>query len=434
MRQCVVLAGGLGTRMNSGGYLSPKILLKVDEKYLVEHLLIELEKEHFTDVLFCLGHEAELVISEIKKIPTTLNVDYFVESRRLGTLGALKQAEGRLADYFTIVMGDCFLAQTNLGEIHSLAERLEIDAILLCKFTDHPEDSDLVKTDDWLKVLEIAKPPHNQEFSALGMGLAGVTVLRKSAIDFQVEDTAQDLTRDLLSKLVDNGDRVQAIFHQGIIRDLGTPIRLKSFTSYSKSISRDDLDCSEVILLDRDGTLNRLNGHISKFIDLEILESGQNLVNAINRENLDAFVITNQPIIARGGATLSHVTEITLQLILKMGLLRKSEDIFVCPHYPESGFEDEIFELKIKCDCRKPKPGLILQAAHLNKFRCTKAIFFGDSITDMQAAISVGSRAVHLHGEEESSPCTIDSLFRELVICVSNSDSKRVFDLIRSNS
>jgi histidinol-phosphate phosphatase family protein len=414
--------------------MSPKILLKVDGKYLAEYMLVELEKEHFTDVLFCLGHEAELVISEIKKISTTLNVEYFVENDRLGTLGALKQAESKLGDFFTIVMGDCFLAHTNLGEIHSLAVKVDAEAILLCKFTDHPDDSDLVKTDDWQRVLEIATPPHSPELATLSKGLAGVTVLKKSVINFQIKNKAEDLTRDLLHELVASGGRVQAIFHQGIIRDLGTPSRMQSFDLDSQPITGNDLVQDNVVLLDRDGTLNKLNGHITDYSKIEVLVSGQNLVDAINERNLNAFVITNQPVIARGGATMLQISEITFQLLAEMGLLSKIEDIFICPHYPESGFEDEVPELKIKCNCRKPNPGLILQAAKLNRFRCTRAIFFGDSITDMQAAISVGSRAVHLHKDKDASRCVVDSVFSELLICVSNCNSSQAFNFFGNNS
>ena len=76
------------------------------------------------------------------------------------------------------------------------------------------------------------------------------------------------------------------------------------------------------------------------------------------------IVVTNQPVIARGEVTWDELRLIHDKMEMLLGQQGAYvDDIFVCPHHPDKGFPGEIPELKIDCDCRKPKPGLLLRAA-----------------------------------------------------------------------
>lgn len=395
MRQCVVLAGGLGTRMTQEGHYLPKVLTMVHGKQLLEHIFDELEREDFTEVLLCLGHESSLVIDALSTIKTKIKVKYFVEEERLGTLGALIQARGLLSDTFTLIMGDCFIINSNLGSIHFQFERMELEALLLCKYTNHPADSDLVEISETGDIITISSPPHSDR--KLEIGLAGVYFMNKSLIPLERVSYSQDLTRHLFVDQLANGKRIKAVFHQGIIRDIGTPSRLDAFVKFYESASFKYLVEERFLLLDRDGTLNESSGHISKHSAIFPSESGQKIAMTIKQRSLNFVVLTNQPVIARGEATESKVRSITSKLLKDLELDLEQNRIYICPHYPESGFVGEIVELKVVCQCRKPNPGLLIQAANEIAFRLTHAIMIGDSVTDIQAAIKVGAFAIHLH-------------------------------------
>ena len=395
MRQCVVLAGGLGTRMTQEGHYLPKVLTMVHGKQLLEHIFDELEREDFTEVLLCLGHESSLVIDALSTIKTKIKVKYFVEEERLGTLGALIQARGLLSDTFTLIMGDCFIINSNLGSLHFQFERMELEALLLCKYTNHPADSDLVEISETSDIITISSPPHSDK--KLEIGLAGVYLMNKSLIPIKRVSNSQDLTRHLFVDQLANGKRIKAVFHQGIIRDIGTPSRLDAFVKFYESTSFKYLVEERFLLLDRDGTLNESNGHISKHSAIFPSESGQKIAMTIKQSSLNFVVLTNQPVIARGEATESKVRSITSKLLKDLELDLEQNRIYICPHYPEPGFVGEIVELKVVCQCRKPNPGLLIQAANEIAFRLTHAIMIGDSVTDIQAAIKVGAFAIHLH-------------------------------------
>lgn len=427
MRQCVVLAGGLGSRMTTEGYLRPKILLEVNGKTLLEYLLDELEREEFTEVVFCLGYQAHQVLAEINGLKRKIKINTFVEQEQRGTLGALTQAKSLLADFFTVVMGDCFLYRTNLGGIHQLVQDRAIDACILSKFTDHPHDSDLLKIDNWSNVREIFIPPHSNVSESPHVGLSGVLVLRKENLNLFGPTASGDLTTRFLSALLANQKNVIAIFHQGIIRDLGTKDRLENFKPNTYLDKTPNLLNSSTVFLDRDGTLNKQSGHISSFSQIEILPSAQVLMTELRLRNIRSIVISNQPVIARGQATLQQVFDLTKELIRNLGFNEAEVPIYICPHYPESGFANEVLELKVRCTCRKPNPGLLLLAAETYDLRLTKATFFGDSATDMQAAIRVGAKGIHLHSGDEQAVCEFENFGLGLVRCCSEEFSANSF-------
>lgn len=404
--------------MTRDGYLQPKILLEIDGKTLLEHLLDELEREEFTEVVFCLGFQAHEVLAEIDELRRKITIKTFVEEDQRGTLGALIQAKDLLSDCFTLVMGDCFIYRTNLGGVHQLVQNKAIDACILSKFTDHPDDSDLLKIDAWGNVTEISTPPHSSFSESPHVGLSGVLVLRKESLSQFDLATSGDLTGGLLSRLLVNQKKVVAIFHQGLIRDLGTKHRLESFNPSFHLNRKPDLLNTRSVFLDRDGTLNRHSGHITNYSQIEILPSAQRLMTELRLRKIQAIVISNQPVVARGEATLEQVLDLTKELIRNLGFSEEELPIYICPHYPESGFADEVLELKVRCTCRKPNPGLLLLAAEENNLRLTKVTFFGDTASDMQAALLVGAEGIHLHQSVEQASCEFENFSLGLIRCI----------------
>ena len=75
------------------------------------------------------------------------------------------------------------------------------------------------------------------------------------------------------------------------------------------------------------------------------------------------------------------------------------DGIYICPHHPHKGYEGEIPELKIDCDCRKPKPGMLLRAAKDFNIDLQKSYMVGDSESDILAGKAAGCKTV-LIGED----------------------------------
>ncbi len=102
-------------------------------------------------------------------------------------------------------------------------------------------------------------------------------------------------------------------------------------------------------------------------------------------------MVTNQPVIARGEVDFQELQEIHNKMETLLGEKGAYIDnIFFCPHHPDKGFDGERPEYKIICDCRKPEPGMLLNAAKKYNIDLSKSWMVGDSESDMKAGINAG--------------------------------------------
>lgn len=85
-------------------------------------------------------------------------------------------------------------------------------------------------------------------------------------------------------------------------------------------------------------------------------------------------------------------------------------DIFVCPHHPDQGFKGEVESLKIDCNCRKPKPGLLLAAAEKYNIDLTQSWMIGDSRCDIEAGIQAGCYTAYIGNGNVGQKMTVNSL------------------------
>jgi D-glycero-D-manno-heptose 1,7-bisphosphate phosphatase len=102
-------------------------------------------------------------------------------------------------------------------------------------------------------------------------------------------------------------------------------------------------------------------------------------------------------VIARGDVSVDELDEIHNKMETLLGQEGAYvDDIFYCPHHPDKGFEGERLEYKIECNCRKPKPGMILQAAQKYNIDLQESWMIGDSSSDMEAGKNAGCKAAYI--------------------------------------
>jgi D-glycero-D-manno-heptose 1,7-bisphosphate phosphatase len=83
------------------------------------------------------------------------------------------------------------------------------------------------------------------------------------------------------------------------------------------------------------------------------------------------------------------------------------DQIYYCPHHPDSGYEGEVAELKINCECRKPNTGLLMQAQSDHKIDLTKVFYVGDTEIDALTAENFGAQYFQVRYLEESPNATV---------------------------
>lgn len=180
---------------------------------------------------------------------------------------------------------------------------------------------------------------------------------------------------------------------------------------------------TKALFLDRDGIINIDHGYVHKIEDFEFVEGIFELCQLAVAKGYDIFVITNQAGIARGLYTVADFNTLTSWMseqFKKQGIT--IQEVFYCPHHPTKG----INEFKMSCQCRKPAPGMILQAQEKYTIDLEQSIFIGDKPSDMQAAeaagisnrILVASR--YLIEESENGAQQLDQTNQSKVIKVNN--------------
>ena len=143
----------------------------------------------------------------------------------------------------------------------------------------------------------------------------------------------------------------------------------------------------ECIFLDRDGVINQERAdYVKSWEEFELLPGSIEAVAQLSQLNIPIILITNQSAIGRGAASREAVDAIhnrLLKLIQERG--GRLDEVFLCPHHPGES-----------CECRKPKPGMLLQAAQKYQINLNRAVFVGDAITDYQAALAAGCSSILL--------------------------------------
>ena len=145
------------------------------------------------------------------------------------------------------------------------------------------------------------------------------------------------------------------------------------------------------VFLDRDGTINEQMGyinHISRFVMLPRAAAG---IRLLNEQGIAVVVVSNQSGLARGYFPESLIAEVHARMNEALAEAGAHVDgIYVCPHHPEA--KEKRFRLN--CDCRKPKPGLFLQAATDLGLDLDRSYVVGDRWSDLKAAAAVQAKGV----------------------------------------
>lgn len=148
-----------------------------------------------------------------------------------------------------------------------------------------------------------------------------------------------------------------------------------------------------VIFIDREGVINVDHGYVGKVDDFHFINGVISVCKTLKAKGYLLVVITNQSGISRGYYTEAQFNLLTQWMdwsFANEGV--EHEGIYYCPHH----FQEGIRQYKIDCNCRKPKPGLIVNAAADLNLDLSRSILVGDTVTDIRAGISAGIKQNYL--------------------------------------
>ena len=407
----IIMAGGKGTRIASIASDIPKPMIQICGKPILEHQIECLKRNGLTDITLVIGHLGHFIrdyFGDGSKFG--VRIDYYEETEPLGTAGALYKIDGLIdsGEDFLLLCGDTIF-DVDFTRLISFHREHDADATLVAHPNGHPYDSSLLVTEILPPAKEGDMPTDthrvvrwmNKEDERLwykncvnaGIEMLSPRLLVKAKSHLTKEKI--DLDRDILKPAVADG-KIFAYTTPEYIKDMGTPDRYYATEADIKSglVSQRNLSHKQkAFFLDRDGTINKMVGFLTHLDELELLPGAAEAIKKINDSGYLAIVVTNQPAIARGELDFPELQEIHNKLETLLGKEGAYLDaVYYCPHHTDRGFEGERIAYKCICECRKPKGGMLIQAAKDFNIDLAQSFMIGDSQRDVDAGKNAGCR------------------------------------------
>lgn len=412
----VIMAGGRGTRISSVASDIPKPMIKIEGQPVLEHELECLRDQGFTDIILTVSHLGSIImdyfgdgsgISPATGKPFGVHIEYYFEKEPLGNAGALFKIKDKLDSDFLLLNADAVF-DVDFNRFVAFHNQHGGLVTLFTHPNSHPYDSGLIIADkkysveQWL-AKEDDRPKYYRNRVNAGLHVINPLILDQSGIDADKVGTLDDngkpikvdLDRQLLKPLAGTG-KMFCYDSPEYVKDMGTPERYYSVCEDYKAgrVSGKNLkNKQKAIFLDRDGTINKYVGFLRDIDEFELLDGVADAIQEINASGYLAIVSTNQPVIARGEVSFDELEMIHNKMETLLGQKGAYLDaIYFCPHHPHKGYEGERPELKFDCECRKPKPGMLLKAAQEFNIDLAQSWMIGDGENDIKAGMNAGCK------------------------------------------
>ena len=403
----VIMAGGRGKRIAELFPDIPKPLIPIDGMPILEREIRSLSSQGFKDIILTVGYLADKIVDYFGDgSQWGVKIAYFIEKTPLGNAGALFRLREEIGDDPFLLLNADAVFDVDFNRMLDYHREKGGLVTIFTHPNSHPYDSGLILADEDAKVVAwLSKEDERPQWYDNRVN-AGLHIMDPKALDLCLKDLdidenthfpvgKVDLDRQILKPLCGTGQMV-CYDSPEYVKDMGTPDRFHLVEAdYRNGIvhARNLGNKQKAIFLDRDGTINKYVGFLRHINDFDLIEGVADAIKLINQSEYLAIVVTNQPVIARGEVSWEELNEIHQKMTTLLGKAGTYVDsIYICPHHPDKGFEGERPEYKIDCSCRKPKPGLLLQAAKDFNIDLSQSVMIGDSTRDVEAGRAAGCK------------------------------------------
>jgi len=372
IKQALIFCGGCGERLRPITDTIPKPMVGVNGKPFLEHLINQLKSQGISEFILCTGYKKEVI------------EDYFGDGAKFGveikySRGPLEweqakrlwEAKGLLDDYFLMLYADNYVPAFNLNDaINFYSDKGK--ALSLVIFSKLEKNNLKIDENNLITVYDKTRTEVGLNYVELGYMIAN-----KEKI-FEETDGANVSLQETIKKLVAKKE----------IAGLVTRHKYQSISDIERlNKTKEYFSPKKILLIDRDGVINQKaprGEYILKLEELKLIEESITAMKRLSEEGFQYVLVTNQPAISKGIITDREFNELQNYLVEKLkergvNIL----DIFYCPHKVEDN-----------CECRKPKPKMLIDACNKYLIDPEKTIYIGDDERDCLAAKRAGCKSV----------------------------------------
>ena len=384
--QCVILVGGLGTRLGGLTAARPKPMLDVAGRPFLERLIDNAARFGADRFLLLAGYLADVVRAHFPNgvysaNGRTVSIDILQEPQPLGTGGALRFARDRLADSFLMLNGDSMFAFNWLDLVVAPLDGAAVGRLAL-RTVPNAARYGVVRADADGRVASM-----RQDSAHTGPGdiNGGVYWLDRAILDYMEADGFVSLENDVFPRVIADG-RLRARRYDGFFIDIGVPddyARAQDPRLYGRG----------AVFFDRDGVLNADTDYVHTVEQFRWLEGAREAIRLANDRDLFAFVITNQAGVAHGLYAEAHVRALHRAMQAELRPLGAHIDDFrYCPHHPQG----KVGIYRRQCGWRKPEPRMARDLCAHWPVDLSASLLIGDKDSDIAVADALGMRSLRL--------------------------------------
>lgn len=401
-----ILAGGKGTRLSdiTKGEI-PKPMALLCGKPIISYVIDNLKQNGITDIIISVGHLHQVITEYLGNGDKFgVNISYVFEDTPLGSGGALFFVKDMVDGDLLVCPGDA-LFDIDANRMENFHKQKGGLITLFAHPNLHPYDSDLIIADKNGLVKNFHFKNQPRDFYYKNCVNAGIMIINSKALKSVTQLKKMNMEHDFVFPFIEQ-NQVYAYLSTEYVKDVGTTERFNKATidlAQNLPQKKNLKNKQKAIFLDRDGTINVYKNFIKSASDIELLPTVTDAIGLINQSEYLAIVVSNQPVIARGEATFDEVENMFDKIHTLLGEKGVYLDgVYYCPHHPHKGFEGEVKELKIECDCRKPKIGLLKQAEKDFNLDLSSCIMVGDSDLDVLTGKNANIKTIRVTTGQES--------------------------------
>lgn len=372
LHQAVILAGGMGTRMQPYTLTTPKPMVFINGKPFLQYVIEELKENAITDIVILTGYKHEKIeeyFQNGKALGVSIVYSYSPVEAETGT--RVKNALPLMQDHFLLLYSDNYwpLDLNALTDFYE-KKRKSMSVTVYANKDGYTKNNMLIE-DGLVKVYDKSKMHPQLNNVDIGYFIIDKKILcdlPEGNFSFEKTIIPRQIERKDISAYV--------TYHKYF--GLSNPQRVEVIGKFFNS--------QKVVFLDRDGVINKRAPkaeYIIRWDDFVILPNVKEALQLLKKKGYNIYIISNQPGIARKMVTREAVDEINQKFVdvaKSWGVI--IDGVYICPHGWDEG-----------CWCRKPSPGMLFQASYDHVFNLFESYCIGDDERDI-----VAGQAAHCKG------------------------------------
>lgn len=374
VKQAVILAGGMGTRLKPFTDTNPKPMYPIEDKPFIEYLIKQIKEFGIKKILLLLGYLPDKIINYLGDgSDYGVEITYDITPQDYDTGARILNAKNKIEDVFLLMYCDNYCPVDFECLVKDFNDNDALLQVSVYKNADlYTKNNMKISEDGLVEIYDKKRVAENLQGVDIGYAIIDKRVL------------------DLMPPVNDNFEKnvYPRLIEQKKMYATVTEHRYYSVGSFERiELTKAFFSGQKYIFIDRDGTLNVRPPracYIERPEDFVWLDGAKEAVKMLKDAGYFIILISNQPGIARGNLTEDTLLQIheKMQNDLK-NIGAKIDRIYYCPHNWDDG-----------CECRKPKPGMFYIAQKEYSIDLTKCYMIGDDERDMEAGQTAGCKCM----------------------------------------